>query len=140
MAALGFLVVMIYNDALMALMVLTCMPVGAVLLGRLIRRIRKFARRSFDGSAKIMQIMQETALGIRIVKSFNLEATMQDRMVSSVREVEKAANRMALGVAMSSPVSETLGGLVVAVIILYGGGACRSPMQTRARSSPSSSR
>ena len=119
--AVGLLLLMIYYDALMALMVLTCLPIGALFLGRAIRRIRTAARRSFDGSAKIMQIMQETALGIRIVKSFNLEDAMQTRMASSVREVEKAANRMALGVAMSSPVSETLGGILVALILLYGG-------------------
>ena len=101
--ALGLLVVMIYNDSLMAVMVLTVMPVGALLLGRMIRRIRKFARRSFDGSTKIMQIMQETVLGIRIVKSFNLEGLMSRRMDASIREVEKAANRMSVGVAMSSP-------------------------------------
>ncbi|MCW6509916.1 ABC transporter ATP-binding protein/permease [Hyphomicrobiales bacterium BP6-180914] len=119
--ALGLLAVMIHTDALMALMVITCMPIGALLLGRVIRRIRKAARRSFDGSTKIMQIMQETVHGIRIIKSFNLQDTMRARMAGSVREVEKSANRMAVGVAMSSPVSETLGGLVVALIILYGG-------------------
>ena len=117
---LSLVVVMIYNDPLMALMAFSGMPVGAVLFGRIIRRIRKFARRSFDGSARIMHTMQETVQGIRIVKSFNLEPIMQARMDSSVRDVEKAANRMATGVALSSPISETLGGLVISLVILYG--------------------
>ena len=117
---LSLVVVMIYNDPLMALMAFSGMPVGAVLFGRIIRRIRKFARRSFDGSARIMHTMQETVQGIRIVKSFNLEPIMQARMDSSIRDVEKAANRMATGVALSSPISETLGGLVISLVILYG--------------------
>ena len=65
--------------------------------------------------------MGETAQGIRIIKSFNLEGVMRARMAGAVGEVEKAANRMAIGIALSSPVSETLGGLAVAIIILYGG-------------------
>ena len=56
-----------------------------------------------------------------IVKSFNLEGVMRARMAGAVTEVEKAANRMAVGIALSSPVSETLGGVAVSIIILYGG-------------------
>ena len=117
---LGLFAVMIHNDALMALMVITGLPIGALFLGRAMRRIRKAARRSFDGSAKIMEIMGETVLGIRIIKSFNLQDVMAQRMAGSIREVEKSANRMAVGVAMSSPVSETLGGVMFALIMLYG--------------------
>ena len=116
----GLVAVMVYDDPVMALMAFSGMPIGAFLFGRVIRRIRKFARRSFDGSAKIMHTMQETVQGIRIVKSFNLEDAMRARMDASVRQVEKAANRMATGVALSSPISETLGGIVIALIILYG--------------------
>ena len=117
----GLLGVMVYEDPLMALIAIVIMPVGALLLGRLIKRVRKFARRSFDGSARIMQTMQETVQGIRIVKSFNLEEVMRGRMAASIREVEKSANRMATGIAMASPVSETLGGVAVATLLLYGG-------------------
>ena len=117
---LGLVVVMIYDDPLMSILAFSGMPVGAVLFGRVIRRIRKFARRSFDGSTRIMHTMQETVHGIRIVKSFNLEEVMRERMDLSIAEVEKSANRMATGVAMSSPISETLGGIVIALVILYG--------------------
>jgi len=59
-------------------------------------------------------------LGIRIVKSFNLEGIMRARMAASIRDVEKAANRMAAGVALSSPLADTLGGFAVAGVIFYG--------------------
>jgi subfamily B ATP-binding cassette protein MsbA len=121
LTVLGLLAVMIYNDPLMALMALSVAPVGVLMLSRLMKRVRRAARRSFDGSTQIMQHMGETAQGIRIIKSFNLEGVMRARMAGAVGEVEKAANRMAIGIALSSPVSETLGGVAVAIIILYGG-------------------
>jgi ATP-binding cassette subfamily B protein len=117
----GLVCVMVFRDPTLALLLLILMPLGAVLLGRLMRRVRFHARRQFDGSTRIMGTIQETVQGIRIVKSFNLEEVMRGRMAASIRDVEKAANRVARGVAMSSPVSETLGGVAVALLILYGG-------------------
>ncbi len=116
----GLLAVMVYDDPIMALIAVSLMPIGAVLLGRLMKGIRRFARRSFDGSARIMGHMGETVQGIRIIKSFNLEGVMRGRMGEAVSDVEQAANRMARGIAMASPVSETLGGVVIALVILYG--------------------
>ncbi len=121
LTVVGLAGVMVYNDPLMSLIALSVAPVGVLMLSRLMKRVRRAARRSFDGSADIMKHMGETAQGIRIIKSFNLEGVMRARMAGAVGEVEKAANRMAVGIALSSPVSETLGGLAVAIIILYGG-------------------
>ncbi|MBL8590603.1 MAG: ABC transporter ATP-binding protein [Methylobacteriaceae bacterium] len=117
----ALIVVMFYQDPLMALATLTVLPIAALVLGRVIRRVRKFARRSFDGSTRIMATMQETVQGIRIVKSFGLEGLMRARMDASVRDVERAANRMSAGVALSSPLADTLGGVAVAFVIAYGG-------------------
>ena len=81
---------------------------------------RKYAKRSFDGSARIMETMQETALGARIVKSFNLERVMERRMAAAVREVERSANRMAIGQSISNPVSDVLAGFAIGGVIFYG--------------------
>ncbi|MGI3901651.1 MAG: ABC transporter ATP-binding protein [Janthinobacterium lividum] len=121
LTVIGLAGVMVYNDPLMSLIALSIAPVGVLMLSRLMKKVRRAARRSFDGSADIMKHMGETAQGIRIIKSFNLEGVMRARMAGAVGEVEKAANRMAVGIALSSPVSETLGGVAVAIIILYGG-------------------
>jgi ATP-binding cassette subfamily B protein len=115
------ILVMAYQDGLMTVIALSVLPFAAVLLGRLIKRVRSAAHRSYDGAARIMGTMQETVLGIRIVKSFNLEHVMRARMAASIRQVEQAANRMAMGTAMSNPVSDTLGGFAVSFIIFYGG-------------------
>ena len=117
----GLVVVMVYADPLLALLLVLLMPLGAVLLGRLMRKVRQQARRQFDGSAQIMETIGETVRGIRIIKSFNLEEVMRDRMAASVRDVETAANRRARGVAMSRPGSEPVGGIAVATLFLYGG-------------------
>lgn len=117
----GLVIVMIVQDPALSLVALALMPVGAYWLGRLIQRVRTFARRSFDGTAKIMFAMQEAMLGIRVVKSFSLEGHMIKRMTGAVAEVEAAASRMAAGMAISSPIADIFGGFAIASVILYGG-------------------
>jgi subfamily B ATP-binding cassette protein MsbA len=117
---IGLVVVMIVQDPMMSLIALSVLPVAALVLGRLIRRIRKYARRSFEGSSDIMAIMQETVLGARIVKSFNLEEIMRGRMRSAIDEVRRSANRMSASMALSSPLSDVLAGLAIGAVIFYG--------------------
>ncbi len=117
---IGLIGVMILQDPMMSLIALSGLPIATLLLARVIKRVREFARRSFDGSTRIMQTMQETVQGIRIVKSFNLESIMRKRMLDSVEYVEKSANRMAASMAISSPLADALGGIAIGAVIFYG--------------------
>jgi ATP-binding cassette subfamily B protein len=123
---LGLVTVMIVQDPLLSIVALALMPLGTYGLGRLIKHVRGLARRSFDGSAKIMFTMQEALLGMHVIKSFGLERLMMARMQSAVTEVETAASRMSAGMAISSPVADVFGGLAIASVVLYGGWRVRS--------------
>ena len=117
---IGLIIVMIAQDPMMALIALSMMPLTGFVLGRLIKRIRKHARLSFEGSSDILAILQETLLGMRIVKSFNLEPLMQQRMRGAIQSVKKSANQMASSMALSSPLSDILAGFVIGAVIFYG--------------------
>ena len=120
LTVIGLVTVMFIQDPLMAFISLFTLPLAILGLRRVIIRVRKYARRSFDGSTRIMQTMQETVQGLRIVKSFGLEGVMRARMGGSIKDVERAANRMAAGMAVASPMADTLGGIAVAIVIYYG--------------------
>lgn len=117
---IGLLVVMFIHDPLLCLITMMAMPLGTYILSKLIGKIRRFSRRSYDGSGQIMQIIQETILGSRIVKSFSLEEHMRERMDAAVRVVEKAGNRVAATVAISGPVADILAGVAIGAVIFYG--------------------
>jgi ATP-binding cassette subfamily B protein len=121
LTVIGLIGVMIVQDPALTVIALAGLPVIGVTLGKLIKRVRKYVLRSFHGVTRILDIMLEAAQGVRIVKSFNLEALMRQRMRETVHEVERAANKIAAIQAMASPLSDTLGGLAVAGVILYGG-------------------
>jgi ATP-binding cassette subfamily B protein len=116
----GLTIVMFVQDPKLALIAISVVPAAAFILSRTVGRMRKFIRRTYAGATQIMETMQETVQGARIVKSFNLEETMRARMAVNIREVEKSSNRVAAGLAISSPVADTLAGLAIGAVIFYG--------------------
>ncbi len=116
----GLIAVMIWRDPLIAVLALSVLPIAALFLGRVIRRVRGFAKRSFDGSTQIMQTMGEAVLGMRIVKSFHLEDVMRERMGRAIRVVERSANRVARGGAAATLLADSLAGLAIGFAIFYG--------------------
>ena len=116
----GLVAIMIWRDPLIAVLALSVLPIAALFLGRVIRRVRGFAKRSFDGSTQIIQTMGEAVLGMRIVKSFNLEDEMRERMARAIRVVERSANRIARGGAAATLLADSLAGLAIGFAIFYG--------------------
>jgi ATP-binding cassette, subfamily B, bacterial MsbA len=120
LSVVALVAVMLWRDPLIAVLALCVLPIAALALGRVIRRVRAFAKRSFDGSTQIMQTMGEAVLGMRIVKSFNLEDEMRRRMDAAIRVVERSANRMATGGAAATLLADSLAGLAIGFSIFYG--------------------
>jgi subfamily B ATP-binding cassette protein MsbA len=120
LSVVGLVAVMIWREPLIAVLALSVLPIAALALGRVIRRVRAFAKRSFDGSTQIMQTMGEAVLGMRIVKAFNLEDEMRQRMDKAIRVVERSANRMATGAAAATLLADSLAGLAIGFAIFYG--------------------
>lgn len=118
---IGLIIVMIIQDAFLAFVCLVAMPIAVIAVRSLIRRTRNIVKRQFIGTGKILQTMQETIQGFRMVKSFNLEDMLRGRMNEHVGEVEKAMNKMVRVSSRSSPLMEMLGGFAVAGAVMYAG-------------------
>jgi subfamily B ATP-binding cassette protein MsbA len=120
LTVLGMAAVMIYRDPLIAIVALCALPPISYFIGNILRRVRRFAKRSYLGSTQIMQTMGETVVGARIVKAFGLEAEMRARMAASIRSVESSANRIAVGAGLTTFVADSLAGVAIGFAIYYG--------------------
>src|SRR5450755_369339 len=121
LSLVGLITVMVIQDSFLAFICLVALPVAVVGVRSLIRRTRKIVQRQFVGAGKILQTMQETIHGIRMVKSFNMEDMLRARMNAHVGEVEQAMNKWVRVSARSSPLMEMLGGFAVAAAVMYAG-------------------
>lgn len=121
LSLIGLVIVMVVQDPLMSFFAFIVAPPAFFVLRKLIRRIYAIARTQFHGGTRILETLQETLTGIRIVKAFTLEETMRERFDRNVAAVEHEANKMARVSARASPLMETLGGCAIAIAITYGG-------------------
>ena len=117
----GLVVVMVSQDPLLSLFALMFLPLAAVGVRKIGLRVRKIMASEFQGAMQMMESLQETAQGIRIVKAFTLESFMRDRQVSAIEGFERAANKLARVSSRTSPIMESLGGFAIAVVVLYSG-------------------
>jgi ATP-binding cassette, subfamily B, bacterial MsbA len=118
---IGLVAVMVSQDPIMAAICLTSGPFVAVGLKHLVKRSRKAASSQFQSTAHVVGTMRETSQGIRIVKSFQLEEVLRQRMHAALKAVERMANKMVRARALVNPLLETAGGLAVAAVVLYAG-------------------
>ena len=121
LSLIGLITVMVLQDPLMSFFSFVVAPPAFIFLRKIVRRIYKIGRSQFHGGTRILETLQETLQGIRIVKAFTLEETMRDRFDANVAAVEHEANKMARVSARASPLMETLGGIAIAIAIAYGG-------------------
>ena len=121
LSLIGLVIVMVVQDPLMSFFGFVVAPPAFLVLRKLIRRVYKIGRSQFQGGTRILETLQETLQGVRIVKAFTLEDIMRERFDRNVAAVEHEANKMARVAARASPLMETLGGCAIALAITYGG-------------------
>jgi ATP-binding cassette subfamily B protein len=121
LSLIALVAVMVVQDPIMSLFSLLVAPPALLALRKLIRRIYAIARNQFTGGTHIIETMQETVQGIRIVKAYTLEDVMRRRLDANVTALENESNKYARVANRASPLMEVLGGFAVAGALIYGG-------------------
>jgi subfamily B ATP-binding cassette protein MsbA len=117
---LGLVGVMVVQDPLLSTVTFVVFPPAMLVLRKMVKRIRGIARTQFTGGTRILETLQETLQGIRVVKAFTLEDVLRTRFNANVAAVEQEANKMARVANRTSPLMEVLGGLALASALTYG--------------------
>ncbi len=118
---IGLFAVMVIQDPVMSLVGLIIAPPAMLFLRKLVRRVRAIIKVQFTGGTQTIETLQETLQGLRVVKAFTLEDEMRRRFDTSVSAVQHEADKWARVANRASPLMETLGGLAIALAIIYSG-------------------
>lgn len=105
----------------LTLFTLLILPVTGGVLAEIIKRLKRQARKSQESLGRIVNILDETFGGMRVVKAFNARNFIIGKMEEESDYYRKVNKSMAYKNELASPVSEVLGVMVVSVIIFYGG-------------------
>ena len=104
----------------LTLMFLVLVPFGLYILMRAGRLMKQATRRQLEHMSAIYKILQETFLGIRLVKAFTRESMERRRFHSATKEYYHKAMRVVYIDALAGPSIEVLGVAGVGLALLAG--------------------
>lgn len=96
-------------------------PVSGAIIGYVTKRLRKTAVQSQESLGRIVNILDETISGMRVIKAFGAQGYIRDKFDQETGYYADVNVSMARKNELASPISQFLGVSVVAGILLYGG-------------------
>jgi len=100
---------------------LLVLPVAVGVISLLVRALKRYAHRAQMLLSNLIGIIDEVASGIRVVKVFSAEKYIGNKFNEQNNAHRKVFRRIMNRTNISSPLSEALGIITVAFIVLYGG-------------------
>lgn len=115
-------IVMLFNiSAKLTFFSLLVIPISAFFIARIVKNLKSQARSAQESYGNMISYLDEALSGVKIIKAFNAVSFIKNRFHNENERYANIGRAMAKRQQMSSPVSELLGVIMVAIILLYGG-------------------
>jgi ATP-binding cassette, subfamily B, bacterial MsbA len=127
---IAFVAVLLILDWRMALASALLIPLVVWPVGKLGRKIRRSSEKSRSRLADLSQILQETVSGNRIVKAFGMERFEVARFREAGRKLLRENMRWIRALAVTSPIMDILGAVVISGVLLAARGEINAARMT----------
>lgn len=101
--------------------VLVVIPPAAWIMGTVTKKLKSRSAKVQARLAEIMAQIEETLSGLRIVKAFIAEEKMTKRFKYINNQFRKGMIGMMMRINAAHPVSESMGTLIIVIVLLFGG-------------------
>lgn len=116
-----FFSTLIYLSPKMTMFVFMILPISGISIGLIAKKLKQVSHNLQDISANLLGVLDETIVGMRVVKGFNADNYVKNSFEKSnqgyVREFREFASKREL----ASPLSEVMGVFFVGVLLYLGG-------------------
>lgn len=116
-----FVVVLLSISVKLTFFSLLVIPISGFIISKIVKRLKQQSTQAHESFAKMIGFLDEALSGIKIIKAFNASFRVKDRFHAENKFYSNLNRKMARRQQSASPVSQTLGVLVVVFILLYGG-------------------
>ncbi len=113
--------VMFYQDWQLALASFFAFPAAIQPIVRLGKRLRRVAANTQENMGQFVTLLDQSFQGMRVVKAYGMERYEEDKIADITERVFRLVFKSNRVRALSGPIMETLGGLAIAIVIVYGG-------------------
>ena len=121
LSLVGLIGVMFSKDWQLAAISIFIFPLAALPILRLGRRMRKVTANTQEEMGLFTTLLEQTFQGIRMVKAYGMEGYEKSRIAGIIERIFGLNLKSARTRALSSPIMETLGGVAICIVIIYGG-------------------
>jgi subfamily B ATP-binding cassette protein MsbA len=100
---------------------LLVIPISGFIISKIVKRLKEQATTAHESFAKMIGFLDESLGSIKIIKAFNASERVKTKFDDENIFYSNLTRKMVRRQQLASPVSQTLGVLVVVCIVLYGG-------------------
>jgi len=118
---LAYMVFLFLISAKLTLFAILVVPVSAFVISRIVKRLKAQASQAQQVYGNMISYLDEALSGIKIIKAFNATRFIKKKFHDENIRFSKISKRMVRRQQLGSPVSELLGVVMVAIVLLYGG-------------------
>ncbi len=116
-----FMAGLFFWSAKLTIFVLAMILITALVIGRIGKSLKKQSTKGAEKMGRIVSTIEESLNGLRIIKAFNAEDAQYEKFKDENRSYFRTMNRILRKRDLSSPLTEFLAMIVVAVVLWYGG-------------------
>ena len=117
-ACLGMMLVVSWK---LTIFVFVMLPFVGGIMGVVGKKLKAKSLASQNKWGEILSNAEETIGGLRVIKAFNAEKTMEKRFARQTQDFYRINNSVSRRTALAHPMSEFLGTTAVAIILWFGG-------------------
>ena len=118
---IGYIVLMLNISWELSLFSILFLPVVGLIIGGIVKRLRHPASKSQQRLGELVSVMEESLSGVKIIKTYNAADYIKRKFHTLNEEITQLMLWMARRQQLASPMSEFLGIMAVAVILVFGG-------------------
>jgi ATP-binding cassette, subfamily B, bacterial MsbA len=113
--------VLFFISVKLTLFTLLVFPVTGGILGEIIKRLKRKAQQSQESQGRIVNILDEVIGGMRVINAFNARWFVLRKIDEETSYHRKVNLSLARKNELASPVSETMGVMIMAGLMYFGG-------------------
>lgn len=118
---IGYVTMMLAISWELSLFSVLFLPVVALLIGSIVKRLRHPARTNQQRMGEMVAALDESLAGVKVIKSYNATSYIKRKFYAISADLARLTLSMARKQQLASPMSEFLGITAVGVVLVFGG-------------------
>jgi subfamily B ATP-binding cassette protein MsbA len=118
---IGSLIILVAMSPQLTLFVFLVMPISGLIISLIGKSLKRSSTRAQGQLGFVISLFEEMLTGLRIIKAFNAEKREEVKFEAGSSAYRRTMNSVLRKTDLSSPLSESLGVLVVLMVVWFGG-------------------